>query len=138
MMDRETWLRHILEATRDLADERYQERVWVRDEGPEVDSSTEAVCRLVDDYDLRAFLDEAAERAWVSSEQLAALRKLHAALARCAGNGEDTDDASTIQSPAWQKIRKACQGAARSFHDARGQRLTTSGSGAFLTSLSCG
>ena len=37
MMDRETWLRRILEATRDLADERYQERVWVRGEGPEVE-----------------------------------------------------------------------------------------------------
>ncbi|MCE3250106.1 MAG: hypothetical protein K0R41_3931, partial [Geminicoccaceae bacterium] len=33
-MDRETWLRRILDATRDLADERYQERVWARGEGP--------------------------------------------------------------------------------------------------------
>ena len=42
MMDRDTWLRRTLDAVRDLPDERYQERVWVRAQGPEVDSSTEA------------------------------------------------------------------------------------------------
>jgi hypothetical protein len=73
MMGRETWLRRILDATRDLADERYQERVWVRGKGPEVDSSTEALIRLIDDYDLATFIAEAANRAWVSNEQLTAL-----------------------------------------------------------------
>jgi hypothetical protein len=131
-MDRETWLRRILEAIGDLADERYQEGVWVRGEGPEVDSSTEAICRLVDDYDLRAFLDEAAERAWVSSEQLAALRKLHAALARYAINGENADDATRIQSPGWHKICELAKSDARGFHDARSQRLTASGSSDLL------
>jgi hypothetical protein len=106
MMDRETWLRRILEATRDLADQGYQERVWVRGEGPEVDSSTEAVCRLVDDYDLASFLAEAAKDAWISQDQLAALQKLDAALARYAMNGGDADDRIMIQSPGWQKIRK--------------------------------
>jgi hypothetical protein len=84
MMDRETWLRRILDATRDLADERYQERVWVRGEGPEVDSSTEALIRLIDDDELAAFIAEAAKKGWVSNEQLAALRSLDAALARYA------------------------------------------------------
>lgn len=106
MMDRETWLRRILEATRDLADERYQERVWVRGQGPEVDSSTEAVGRLVDDYDLATFLAEAAKNAWVSKDQIAALQRLDVALARHASNGEGADDATRIQSPGWKKIRK--------------------------------
>jgi hypothetical protein len=106
MMDRETWLRRILEAIRDLADEEYQERVWVRGNGPEVDSSTEAVCRLVEDYDLATFLDEAAKNAWVSKDQVAALHRLDVALARYASNGEEADDAIRIQSPEWRKIRK--------------------------------
>jgi hypothetical protein len=106
MMDRETWLRRILEATRDLADEHYQQRVWVRGEGPEVDSSTEALSRLVDDYDLASFLAEAADKRWVSNEQLAALRRLDAALARYAINAGDADEASMVQSRGWQKIRK--------------------------------
>ena len=106
MMDRETWLRRILEAIRDLADEQYQERVWVRGNGPEVDSSTEAVCRLVEDYDLATFLDEAAKNAWVSKDQIAALQRLDVALARHASNGGDAEDATRIQSPGWQQIRK--------------------------------
>jgi hypothetical protein len=106
MMDRETWLRRILEATRDLADEGYQERVWVRGEGPEVDSSTEVVCRLIDDYDLPTFLAEAGEKAWISKDQLTALRSLDAALTRYASNGAEADDATGIQSPGWKKIRK--------------------------------
>ena len=115
MMNRETWLRRILEATRDLADERYQQRVWVRGEGPEVDSSTEAVCRLVDDYDLATFLDEAAKNAWVSKDQIAALQRLDVALARHASNGEDADDATRIQSPGWKKIRKLAKATLEAF-----------------------
>jgi hypothetical protein len=115
MMDRETWLRRILEATRDLADERYQQRVWVRGQGPEVDSSTEAVCRLVDDYDLVAFLDEATKNAWVSKDQIAALRRLDAALARYASNGGGDDDATRIRSPGWEQIRKVAKATLEAF-----------------------
>ena len=106
MMDRETWLRRILDATRDLADERYQERVWVRGEGPEVDSSTEALIRLIDDYDLAAFIAEAAKKAWVSNEQLAALRSLDAALARYAADDQGGDDAARTATREWLLMRK--------------------------------
>jgi hypothetical protein len=106
MMDRKTWPMRILEATRDLANQRYQERVWVRGEGPEVDSSTEALSRLLDDYDLAGFIAEAAEKGWISNEQLAVLRRLDAALARDAINGENAADARMIQTRRWQKIRK--------------------------------
>ncbi len=37
MMDRDSWLERILEAIRDLGDASYQERVWARGEGPEVE-----------------------------------------------------------------------------------------------------
>jgi hypothetical protein len=100
----------------------------VRGEGPEVDSTTEAICRLVDDYDLTTFLAEAAEKAWVSNDQLAALQRLDAALSRYADNGEDGDDATRIQSPGWQKIRKLAKATLETF-PTRGQRLTASGSG---------
>ncbi len=106
MMDPETWLRRIRDATRDVADEDYQERVWLRGEGPRSISSTEAVCRLVDDYDLPTFLAEAADTAWISNDQLTALGRLDAALTRYAINGEDADDART-QTPGWQKSASA-------------------------------
>jgi hypothetical protein len=109
MMDRETWLVRILDATRDLADEGYQERVWVRGEGPEVDSSTEALSRLIDDYELAAFIAQAAEKGWVSNEQLAALRSLDAALARYAPRDQGGDDAARIASREWLRMRKLAQ-----------------------------
>ena len=105
-MDRETWLRRILDATRDLADERYQERIWVHGKGPEVDSSTEALIRLIDDYDLAAFIAEAAKKAWISNAQLAALRRLDAALARYSDGGQKGDDAARIASREWLRIRE--------------------------------
>jgi hypothetical protein len=114
-MDRETWLTHILEAIRDLADEDYQERVWVRGEGSEVDSSTEAVCRLIDDYDLPTFLVEAAKKAWISKHQLTALEKLDAALTCYAINGEDAGDATRIQTPERQRIRKLAKATLETF-----------------------
>ena len=114
-MDRETWLRRILDATRDLADERYQERVWARGEGPEVDSSTEALIRLMDDYDLAAFIAEAADKAWISNEQLAALQRLDAALARYTAGGQRGDDAVRIASPEWRNTRKLARATLETF-----------------------
>jgi hypothetical protein len=106
MMDRETWLRRILDATHDLADERYQERVWVRGQGPEVDSGIEALIRLIDDYELAAFIAQAAKKGWVSNEQLAALRSLDAALARYAVRDQGGDDAARIASREWLRMRE--------------------------------
>ena len=37
MMDHETWRRNLVSVIRDLADARYQQRVWVRGAGPEVE-----------------------------------------------------------------------------------------------------
>ena len=128
MMDRETWLRRILEATRDLADERYQERVWVRGEGPEVDSSTEAVCRLVDDYDLATFLDEAAKNAWVSNGSNRGLAEARRRARPSRQQRRGRRRCNQDPEPGMEKNPQACQGDARSLHNARGQRLTAFGS----------
>ena len=34
-----------------IADKKYQERVWVRAEGPECDDYTESICHFFDDGD---------------------------------------------------------------------------------------
>jgi hypothetical protein len=107
MMDRDTWLRRILDATRDLADERYQERVWVRAQGSEADSSTEALIRLLDDYELKAFIAVAADKGWVSNDQLAALQTLENALERYVARDHSSGgEAARIGSPAWRRMRK--------------------------------
>jgi hypothetical protein len=43
------------------------------------------------------------------------LRRLDAALARHASNGDDPDDATKIQSPGWQKIRKLAKATLEAF-----------------------
>jgi hypothetical protein len=116
MMDRDTWLRRILDVTRDLADEAYQERVWVRAQGPEVDSSTEALVRLLHDYELKDFITEAGAKGWVSNDQLAALRRLENALDRYAAHDRGSgDDAARIISPAWRRIRKLAHATLETF-----------------------
>jgi hypothetical protein len=116
MMDRDTWLRRILDATRDLADERYQERVWVRAHGSEVDSSTEALMRLLHDYELEAFIVEAAEKGWVSNDQLAALRTLENALERYVARDQGSGgEAARIARPAWRRMRKLANATLETF-----------------------
>jgi hypothetical protein len=115
MMDRDTWLKGILGATRNLADERYQKRVWVRAQGSEVDSSTEALMRLLHDYELEAFIAEAAEKGWVSNDQLAALRTLGNALERYVARDHSNGDAARIATPAWRRVRKLANAALETF-----------------------
>jgi hypothetical protein len=116
MMDRDTWLRRILDAIRDLVDERYQERVWVRAQGPEVDSSTEALVRLLHDYELAAFIAEAGDKVWVSNDQLAALRSLENALESYVSRDHSSgNEAARIASPAWRRVRKLASAAIETF-----------------------
>ena len=70
---------------------------------------------MIDDYDLPTFLAEAAEKAWISKDQLTALRRLDAALTRYAMNGADADEATGDPSPVWQKIRKLAKATLEAF-----------------------
>ena len=107
MMDRDTWLAGILAAIRDLGDAAYQERVWVRAEGPEVDSSAEAICRLYDDFDLAGFLAEDRQQHWLSADEHAALQAFAAALSdSIATDDEETSDATRVATPEWHALRK--------------------------------
>ena len=107
MMVRDTWLAGILAAIRDLGDAAYQERVWVRAEGPEVDSSAEAICRLSDDLDLAGFLAQDRQRRWLPSDEHAALQTFAAALNDYVATDDDeTNDATRVATPEWLALRK--------------------------------
>lgn len=106
MVDHETWLENVLSVVCDLADVDYQERVWVRRQGPETDSSTEAICRLFDDYDLEGFLAECARKRRLSEDQLEALSTFAAAAERFVRHDDGRiDDAARIANPEWQELR---------------------------------
>jgi hypothetical protein len=116
MMDHETWLKSLLSVIRDLADEQYQERVWVRGQGPEVDSSTEAICRLFDDYDFEGFLAHCSKTRLLSSSQREALQTFAAAARQFASRNHDRlDDAARISTPEWRELRALAQQALEPF-----------------------
>jgi hypothetical protein len=107
MMDKDSWLERILEAIRDLGDASYQERVWVRGEGPEVDSSTEAISALLDDYDLAGFLSAGGQKRWLSHDQLASLQAFEAALSGYIAHDDDRiTDAVRITTPEWLELQQ--------------------------------
>ena len=107
MMDRDTWLAGILAAIRDLGDAAYQERVWVRAEGPEVNSSAEAICRLHDDFDLAGFLAQDRQRHWLPAEEHAALQTFAATLGDyIATDDDETSDATRLATPEWLVLRQ--------------------------------
>ena len=44
-------MKFLLEIINDLTDKEYQKRIWIRGEGPEVDSFDDAVCNFFDTAD---------------------------------------------------------------------------------------
>ena len=64
----ENSLIQIEQCLKELADLKFQERVWVRGEGPEVSSYTEVVCQLFDDTALRDLLEAKKEKPLLSDE----------------------------------------------------------------------
>lgn len=110
MMDQETWLRRILATIQDLADRDYQERIWIRGEGPEADSSTEAICRLVHDYDLQGFLARAGAARWLSQAELEALQNLERSVSwYLTHHCTPADDAARLVTPEWRRLRCLAQ-----------------------------
>ena len=107
MMDRDTWLVGILAAIRDLGDADYQERVWVRAAGPEVDSSAEAICRLYDDFHLTGFLEHDRQRHWLPADEHTALQAFDAAIGDyIATDADEMSDAVRVATPEWLALRK--------------------------------
>ena len=92
----------------------------MRDQAPEADSSTEAVCRHLDDYDLAGFLAESGKQRWLSDDRLAALRTFEAAMDNYLARDDQIDDAVRIASPDWHELRKRAQRTLAAFAGAPG------------------
>lgn len=84
----------------------YQQRVWIRAEGPKCDSFVEASCLLYDDEDFLAFIETNVAR--LTSAQIAALRAFDAAFNRIPDRLEDDHDA-LLMHPAWPDVVRTAQ-----------------------------
>ena len=109
MMNTEQWLENILSVVRDLADAEYQDRVWVRGTGQQVDSLTEAYCRLFDDYRLDDFISLCTEKKLITDMQRSVLFSLRNKLNEFKYD-EDLTDEEIIRDPRWQSVRELSKG----------------------------
>lgn len=93
-------VREVLDCLGQLADPEFQERVWVRGQGPEVSSYVEVVCQLFDDTGLGDLLDDGAAEAAFGSEAVGELLRLRQ-LVDSIPSGVDA--ASLVRLPAWEE-----------------------------------
>lgn len=97
----------------ELSDIEFQKRVWVRGEGPEVSSYSEAVCQLFDDTAIGDFLDDTENGVVLSEELDSLLREL--------SNILDLIDyrigaSNIIKHPHWPKVRQLAADALKALY----------------------
>jgi hypothetical protein len=114
MLTLDQWLNHLLIAIRKLSNTEYQERVWARGDGPEIDSIGEAYCHLFDDLEFHDFLSRCEETDFISAAQVTALDDLRNRL-NAFEYDEDLPDAEIIKDPRWQDIREMANEALSKF-----------------------
>jgi hypothetical protein len=105
MMQPEEWLQCILSVIRKFSDEEYQQRVWVREDGPEVDSIGESYCQIFDDFALEGFLAHPSCDQVLSQDQVSDLNHLRKLLDEFEFDNEDLDS-DLIKDPRWIEIRR--------------------------------
>lgn len=94
-------LNNHLETIFGIANQDYQERVWIRGEGPEVDDYTESMCHFFDDGDpIIANYKEYA----ITKKQLSLLLKLREAIEDFNSNTRFELGPNFTDSPEWKKI----------------------------------
>jgi len=103
--DRRQILDSFIENIAGMSDKKYQERVWVRAEGPECDDIDDTICDFFDeDYVLEKYQDFG-----ITEKQYELLMKLHGKLRKFTDTyGVYSSEKSTeklIVLPQWQEIR---------------------------------
>jgi len=111
MMTLKQWREAVRDAIREFADESFQRRIWLRGEGPEIGSYSEAFNRLFDDADFERFLNLCAERNILSPNSLKQLQQFRHAVEEYSDNQESEDEAVILADPRWDEIRRFARSA---------------------------
>lgn len=104
----EMWRDMVIEDLTRFADPDYQQRVWIRAEGPECDSYVEASCMLYDDDHFLEFIETNTAR--LNDAQTAALRAFDAAFHRIPRRLEGNHDA-LLRHRAWPDVVRTARAA---------------------------
>ncbi|MBS0621880.1 MAG: hypothetical protein JSR80_02845 [Verrucomicrobia bacterium] len=85
-----------------LSDQEYQERVWIRGEGPECDDLSESICLF---FDLGESIFEKPKEYGLSDAQYAQVMELQEKLDDFIGV-EASSPEEELQTPQWKEIRE--------------------------------
>ena len=96
----------VVECLCELGSPEFQERVWVRGEGPEVSTYTEVICQLFDDTGLGDMLDSGAASIEFGPQAEASLLTLRSLLSQVP---EGVDARSLFGLPIWRAVVEAAR-----------------------------
>ena len=100
-MNKKKILNNHLETISGIADREYQERVWVRAEGPECDDYTESICHFFDDGDP---IIENYQDYDINENQLSELIKFRTALDKFSSDTKYHLGPDFLYTPEWAEI----------------------------------
>jgi len=103
-------LQHLLLALKCLADKDFQKRVWIRGEGPEVDSFDESVNIF---FDLMDCIHSSQHQYRFSEAQLDAITDFSDEFGEFSDNHDDPEE--FIDTPEWDDITKKAKEVLRAF-----------------------
>ncbi len=106
---------------KELSDIAFQERVWVRGEGPEVSSYTEVVCQLFDDTGIGDELCLEQHDGYVISKDIDPM--LHELSDLLDSINSNLDTQEILKSPNWEEIRSCASHALKLLKKEKGSRL---------------
>jgi len=85
-----------------LIDKKYQERIWAKFEGPEVDSYADFIC---DFYPLLEEIVDNSKKFSLSEKEEFLLKNLYEKLDAYDDKAPENDDARIVYDPKWDEIR---------------------------------
>ena len=100
MIEKEKWIKLIKEEIQEIADRDFQNRIWIKGQGPQDSSYVELMCRLFDDKHFDAFLKNSTTLE-LSKELLYKLLVLKEKLEKYQGKKKESQ---IVNDPQWIKI----------------------------------
>lgn len=96
----------LVSVIKEISDQEFQERIWLRGEGPEISSADELFCNFFDDINIEEVMKNY-KKYEISNSQLNLLQKLYKLMREYSDNSPITLDPIVVLSdPKWQKIRE--------------------------------
>ncbi len=98
-------LKGLLYVIANIADPEYQNRIWIKGEGPQCSSFEETMCNFFDDYEAEDVLNKY-KKYGLSSRQYRMLKKFYKCLRNYSDKTTAFYDIEIVNDLKWHKIQK--------------------------------